>query len=75
MRKLWITGALEFGNDTVSQYFAEFDAPLVERVDIPDGALYKDLVFVHRYELAKYPWCQPFSKDRVRWTVALEGAM
>ena len=30
--------------------FAQFHAPLVEAEDIPDDALRKDFVFVHRYE-------------------------
>ena len=52
MLKLGLTGAFEFGNDAVGQHFAEFDAPLVERIDIPDGALDEDFVFVERDELA-----------------------
>ena len=66
MRKLGFAGALEFWNDTVRQHFAEFDAPLVERVDIPDSALNKDLVLVERDELAKCLRSQTISKDCVR---------
>ncbi len=75
MRKLWIDGAFEFRNNTVGQHLAEFDTPLVERVDIPDGALDKDLVFVERDELAQRLRCEPFCENGVRWAVALECAM
>ncbi len=75
MLKFGLTGAFEFGNDAVGQHFAELDAPLVERIDIPDGALDEDLVFVERDELAQALRCQPLSKDGVGWAVALEGAV
>ena len=32
-------GALEFAEDLGGEYLAQLDAPLVERVDVPDGAL------------------------------------
>jgi hypothetical protein len=38
--------ALEFLDNTLGQYFAKFHAPLVERVDIPDGPLGEDDVIV-----------------------------
>jgi hypothetical protein len=40
--------ALEFLDNTLGQYFAKFHvhAPLVERVDIPDGPVGEDDVIV-----------------------------
>jgi hypothetical protein len=46
MGKSWLGGALQFRNDAVRQRLAQLNPPLVERVDIPDGALDKDFVFV-----------------------------
>src|SRR5215472_14425644 len=42
--------ALQFRNDTLGQYFTQLDTPLIERVDVPDRALGKDIVFVERDE-------------------------
>src|SRR5436309_11607681 len=75
MLKLRLAGALEFRDDAVGQHFAEFDAPLVERVDIPDGALHKDLVFVERDQLTQRLRCQSLSKNRVCWAVTFKGTM
>src|SRR5690606_18986096 len=36
---------LELGDDALREHFAELDAPLVERVHIPDHALHEHLVF------------------------------
>jgi len=46
MRKLRLSRALKLGDDAVGQHFAEFYAPLVEGVDVPDGALDEDFVLV-----------------------------
>src|SRR5689334_6987791 len=75
MLKLRLTGALEFRNDAVGKHFAEFDAPLVERIDIPDGTLDKDFVFVERDEVAKSLRCESLRKDGVGWAVAFEGTV
>src|SRR5437763_79616 len=75
MCELWLARAFEFGNDAVGQDFTKFDAPLVERVDIPDGTLYKDLMFIERDELAERLGCQSICQDCVGWAVALEGTV
>src|SRR5262249_4926262 len=54
---------------------AQLDAPLVERIDVPDDALSEDAMFVERDELAQRLGCEPVGKDRVRWPVALEDAV
>jgi len=35
--------ALEFGDNSLRQLLAQFDTPLVEEIDVPDGALVKTL--------------------------------
>jgi hypothetical protein len=44
--------ALQFGNDPLCQHFAQFDTPLVERVDLPDRAWGEDRVLVKGDEFA-----------------------
>src|SRR5207247_11453405 len=41
----WLCLALELRNDALGQRLAELDAPLIERVDLPDGAS-RDVVLV-----------------------------
>src|SRR5205823_11657040 len=40
--------ALEFGDDALRELLPQLDAPLVERVDVPDHALREDAVLVER---------------------------
>src|SRR5260370_26902301 len=51
MRQLRFLSTLKLRNDAVRQHFARLDAPLVERIDVPDRALDEDFVFVERDEL------------------------
>lgn len=37
---------IKFRFNGLSQLLAQFDAPLIERVDVPDDALHKDLMLV-----------------------------
>src|SRR6266446_4627986 len=71
--RLWLT--LEFRYDALSQHFAQLNAPLVERVDIPDNALGEDVVLVESDELAERFRRELFGEDRVRRAVALEDAV
>ena len=45
-------GTLKLRDDAVGQHFPKFDAPLVERVDMPDRALHEDFMLVERDQLA-----------------------
>ena len=45
--------AFEFGNNALCEHLAQFHAPLIERVDVPDRPLREDAVFVESDELAK----------------------
>src|SRR5947209_20442711 len=72
-RGLWL--ALEFRDDALSQHLAQFDAPLVERIDAPDRALSEDRVLIEGDELAERVRCEPIGEDCVRRAVALEDAV
>src|SRR4030095_5892519 len=67
--------ALEFRDNSLRQHFAEFNSPLIERVDIPDDALCENRVFVKSNELAQRFWCELVSKNRVRWPVGCKHAV
>src|SRR6266545_3504435 len=67
--------ALEFRDNALGQYFAQFDAPLIERVDVPDGALGEDGMLVKGDELAESFRREALGEDRVRRAVTLEDAM
>src|ERR1700728_3918570 len=67
--------ALKFRNDALGQHFAKLYAPLVERVDLPDGALREDGVFVESDELAKHLRRELQGENGVRRTIALEYTM
>jgi hypothetical protein len=43
----------EFGDDASGEDFAEFDAPLVEGVDVPEDALGEDAHFVEGDEASE----------------------
>src|SRR5580658_8988722 len=66
---------LEFRDDVLRELFAQFDAPLVEGVDLPDGSLGKDTVFVKRDQRTQSRRRQAFQKQRIGWTIALENAV
>src|SRR5215831_21303043 len=46
--ELGFSRALELRNDLLGERLAQFDAPLVEGIDLPDGALGEDAVLVER---------------------------
>ena len=45
--------ALEFGNDTLGKGFAEFHAPLVEGIDLPNRTLGKYRVLIKGDQLRR----------------------
>src|SRR5258705_6672426 len=67
--------ALQFRDDALCQHLAKFDTPLVKGINVPDGALSKDTVFVECNQLAERFRCELVGEDCVRWTIALEDAM
>src|SRR5579862_2208740 len=67
--------AIELGNDLLCKYLAEFNSPLVERVDVPNDALNENRVLVQGNELAQRFRRQPFRENHVGWTVARKYAV
>ena len=62
----------EFGQDGLGELLAEFDAPLVEGVDVPDDALGKNLVLVHGDQHAERFRRELREHDRVGRAIAGE---
>ena len=67
--------AFQFRNDALGEHFAQLDAPLVERINIPNHALRENAVLVKRDERAEHLRRQALRQDRVRRTVALKNAV
>src|SRR5262245_24351841 len=72
MAELKLCRALEFWDNALRQYFAEFDTPLVEGVNIPYCTLSEDGVLVERHELAERGRRELLGEERVRRAIALE---
>src|SRR6516165_2029929 len=75
VREIGSCRALQFGDDRLRQRLAQLDAPLVERVDVPNDALGVGAMLVKRDELAQRLGCEPVGENRVRWPVTLEHAV
>lgn len=73
--RLDLAGLTELGKDGLCKLLAEFNAPLVEGVDIPDDALNKDLVLVHGNKGTKRGRVELLEHDRIGGLVALEDAV
>src|SRR5688500_16192837 len=56
---------LEFWDDALRQHFAEFDAPLIEGVDVPDHTLHEHLVLVERNQLSERRWRKAIEQQRI----------
>ena len=67
--------AFQFRDNALGQRLAQFDTPLVERVDIPDGPLGKDAMLVESHEFAQGLRRKARGYDRVGGAVALEDAV
>src|ERR1700720_3127915 len=57
--------AFYFGDDALSQNFAELHAPLVERIDLPDRALGKQEMFVQSDKFTERLRREPVGEDRI----------
>src|SRR5262245_61241515 len=51
--QFWLGLAFQLGRDAVGEDFAQFDSPLVERIDVPDRALHENAVLVKGDNLAE----------------------
>src|SRR6516162_1093438 len=65
----------ELRDDRLCQRLAQFNAPLVERVDVPDNSLGADDMLVERDQLAQRLGCQPVRQNGVGWPVAFKHAV
>src|SRR5216110_904139 len=65
MGEPWFGIGLELAGDARREHLAELDAPLVERVDVPDRSLHQDAVLVQRDELAERFGLKPVGENRV----------
>src|SRR5438093_12098227 len=67
--------ALEFRDNALGQYLAKFHAPLVEGVNLPEGALGEHAVLVKGDQLAENFRREPIGEDSIRRAVAREDAV
>src|SRR5262252_5715603 len=67
--------ALELRDDLLGQELTEFDAPLIERVDVPDGALGEDAVLVECNQLSQGRRSQTIHHNSVGRSVTFEHAV
>lgn len=74
MFQIGLSYGFEFGDDALGEDFAEFDAPLVEGVDVPEDSLGEDAHFVEGDEAAEDSGCEFFGKDDIGRAVAFEDA-
>src|SRR5215510_1098838 len=72
MGEMRLFRALKFWDNLLRQHLTKLDAPLVERINAPDGALGEDGVLVERHKLAERCWRELFGEDGIRRTVTLE---
>src|SRR5215470_4959789 len=67
--------ALEFGNNALRQNFPQFNAPLIEWVNVPDDALSEDCVLIQGDKLSQCGRCETFRQDHVGRTVTCKDPM
>jgi len=65
MLQLRITRTFQFSSDILRQHFAELDAPLVERVDVPNYALGENNMFIECHERTQRGGREAFSQKGV----------
>src|ERR1700722_6227594 len=70
-----LSRALELRNDALGKNFAELDAPLIERINLPDRALGEHAVLVERDEFPKRARGQAIEQDGIGRPVAFEEPM
>ena len=67
--------AFQLGKDTLRQSLSQFDAPLVERIDLPDHPLREDTVLVERNQLAERFRRQPICEKGIRRAISFANAV
>src|SRR5579884_2972272 len=71
----WLGRAFKLGHYSLGQHLSKLNAPLIERVDVPDRALGEHAVLVQRDERAERFRSQSLGQDRGRRAIPLEDAM
>lgn len=66
---------IQFWNDALSENFTQFDAPLVERVDVPNDSLRENRMLVKCNQFSECIGRQFLQWNRVRGTVSVECPM
>ena len=61
--------------DAACEHFAEFDAPLIERIDLPDCPLRKNTLLIKSDKGAEGVGCEALGKYRIGGTITLKTAM
>src|SRR5262245_18596675 len=70
-----LLSAFQLRDDVAGQHLAQLHAPLIEGVNVPDGALREDAVLIEGHECAERLRRQPLGENGARWPVAFEGAV
>ena len=75
MSKVRFRSALQFREDPAGEDLSELDAPLIERIDLPDGALSEHRVLVEGNEFAEGGGGEALAEDGVGRSIALKNAV
>ncbi len=75
MRQFWFACAGDFGSGALGKRLAQFHAPLIEGVDVPNGALRKYAVLVQSDESTERMRSKTLSEDGIARPIAFEAAM
>ena len=67
--------AFQLRNDPCRQDLAQFDAPLIEGINLPDRSLGENAVFVKRNQLAECLRGQPLCENGIGRTIAFKDAV
>ena len=75
MREFGRAGARDFGRGARGERFAEFDAPLIKAIDVPDRALNEHAVLIERHQRAQRLRRETFGEEGVARAIAFKGAV
>src|ERR1700722_14751738 len=75
MSKRRLFRILQLRYNPLRQGLAKLDPPLIERIDVPDGALGEHAVLVERYQLPEIRRRELVRKNRIGRAVAFENTV
>ena len=67
--------AFEFGNNFLGKHFAQLDAPLIERINVPNRPLRENAVLVQRNERAQHFGREFIGENDIARTIAFKRPM